>query len=82
MTLKSVAADQVIGAIDADTAVVTLTHVDYRSGRLPRHGGDECGGARGGRADGLGPVAQRRSDRTSTSTAAAATWRSAAATNT
>ncbi len=31
MTLKSVAADQVIGAIDADTAVVTLTHVDYRS---------------------------------------------------
>jgi len=31
LTLKSVAADQMIGAIDGDTAVATLTHVDYRS---------------------------------------------------
>ena len=31
LTLKAVPADDVIGAIDADTAVVTLTHTDYRS---------------------------------------------------
>jgi kynureninase len=33
-TLKTVAADDVAAAIDADTAVVMLTHVDYRSGRV------------------------------------------------
>ncbi|MEA3081407.1 MAG: kynureninase, partial [Sphingomonadales bacterium] len=31
LTLKAVEPDEVVGAIDADTAVVTLTHVDYRS---------------------------------------------------
>ena len=31
LTLQCVEADQIIGAIGADTAVVTLTHVDYRS---------------------------------------------------
>src|SRR5947209_12721421 len=31
LTLKSVDPDEVDGAIDEDTAVVTLTHVDYRS---------------------------------------------------
>ena len=31
LTLKAAPADDVIGAIDSDTAVVTLTHVDYRS---------------------------------------------------
>jgi kynureninase len=31
LTLKAVEPDEAIGAIDADTAVVTLTHVDYRS---------------------------------------------------
>ena len=32
LRLKAVLAEEVIGAIDEDTAVVTLTHVDYRSG--------------------------------------------------
>jgi kynureninase len=31
LTLRAVESDEVIGAIDADTAAVTLTHVDYRS---------------------------------------------------
>jgi kynureninase len=31
LTLKAVEPDEIIGCIDADTAVVTLTHVDYRS---------------------------------------------------
>ncbi|HEX6742448.1 MAG TPA: kynureninase [Sphingomicrobium sp.] len=31
LELKAVRSDEVIGAIDADTAAVTLTHVDYRS---------------------------------------------------
>jgi kynureninase len=31
LTLKAVEPEQIIGAIDSDTAVVTLTHVDYRS---------------------------------------------------
>ncbi|MFL6764275.1 MAG: kynureninase [Sphingomicrobium sp.] len=31
LTLKTAEPDEIIGAIDADTAVVTLTHVDYRS---------------------------------------------------
>jgi kynureninase len=31
LTLKTGEPDEIIGAIDADTAVVTLTHVDYRS---------------------------------------------------
>ena len=34
LTLKAVPAEEVIGAIDADTAVVTLTHVDYRSAAI------------------------------------------------
>jgi kynureninase len=34
LTLKSVPADEIIGSIDADTAVVTLTHVDYRSAAI------------------------------------------------
>ena len=37
LTLKAVAPDEVRGAIDEDTAVVTLTHVDYRSAAIPRH---------------------------------------------
>src|SRR5260221_2531192 len=32
LTLRAVEPDEVIGAIDADTAAVTLTHVDYRGG--------------------------------------------------
>ena len=32
LTLKAVPADEVLGAIDDGTAVVTLTHVDYRTG--------------------------------------------------
>jgi kynureninase len=31
LTLKAMPADEVLGAIDSDTAIVTLTHVDYRS---------------------------------------------------
>jgi len=31
LTLKTVQPDEIIGAIDDETAVVTLTHVDYRS---------------------------------------------------
>ena len=31
LTLKAVPAEELVGAIDGDTAVVTLTHVDYRS---------------------------------------------------
>ncbi|HKX90344.1 MAG TPA: kynureninase [Sphingopyxis sp.] len=34
LKLRAVPADEVIDAIDADTAVVTLTHVDYRSARV------------------------------------------------
>jgi kynureninase len=34
LELKSVAADEVVDAIDEDTAVVTLTHVDYRSAAI------------------------------------------------
>ena len=34
LTLKAVAPEQVLGAIDEDTAVVTLTHVDYRSAAI------------------------------------------------
>ena len=34
LELKAVPADEVRGAIDDDTAVVTLTHVDYRSGAI------------------------------------------------
>ena len=34
MKLKAVPADEVMGAIDEDTAVVTLTHVDYRSAAI------------------------------------------------
>ena len=38
---SAVDADEIVAAIDGDTAVVTLTHVDYRSGRAARHGGDQ-----------------------------------------
>jgi kynureninase len=34
LTLKAVPAEQVASAIDKDTAVVTLTHVDYRSASI------------------------------------------------
>jgi kynureninase len=34
MTLKAVPANEVVSAIDSDTAVVTLTHVDYRSAAI------------------------------------------------
>jgi kynureninase len=34
LTLNAVSANDVIDAIDSDTAVVTLTHVDYRSGAV------------------------------------------------
>jgi kynureninase len=34
LTLRAVEPDKLIGAIDADTAVVTLTHVDYRSAAI------------------------------------------------
>jgi len=34
LQLKAVPADEVIGAIDADTAAVTLVHVDYRSASI------------------------------------------------
>jgi kynureninase len=34
LTLKAVAPDEIINAIDADIAVVTLTHVDYRSAAI------------------------------------------------
>lgn len=34
LTLKAVAPDDLIDSIDADTAVVTLTHVDYRSAAI------------------------------------------------
>ncbi len=34
LTLRAVGADDIIGAISADTAVVTATHVDYRSARI------------------------------------------------
>jgi kynureninase len=34
LTLKAVPAEQVASAIDEDTAVVTLTHVDYRSASI------------------------------------------------
>jgi kynureninase len=34
LTLKAVTAEEVVSAIDSDTAVVTLTHVDYRSAAI------------------------------------------------
>jgi kynureninase len=34
LALKAVKPDEIVGAIDADTAVVTLTHVDYRSASI------------------------------------------------
>jgi kynureninase len=34
LTVKAVEPHEIIGAIDADTAVVTLTHVDYRSASI------------------------------------------------
>src|SRR4029078_13378696 len=34
LPLKAGAADEVLGAIDDDTAIVTLTHVDYRSASI------------------------------------------------
>jgi kynureninase len=34
LTLKTVEPEEIAGAIDADTAVVTVTHVDYRSAAL------------------------------------------------
>ena len=34
LKLKAVPAEEVMGAIDTDTAVVTLTHVDYRSAAI------------------------------------------------
>jgi kynureninase len=34
LTLKAVPPDEIAGAIDDDTAVVTLTHVDYRSAAI------------------------------------------------
>ena len=34
LTLKAVAPEEIINAIDADTALVTLTHVDYRSASI------------------------------------------------
>ena len=34
LTLKAVTADEIIGAVSDDTAVVTATHVDYRSARI------------------------------------------------
>ncbi len=34
LTLKAVPADEVLGAIDEDAAVITLTHVDYRSASI------------------------------------------------
>ena len=34
LKLKAVDAKEIFGAIDADTAVVTMTHVDYRSGAI------------------------------------------------
>jgi kynureninase len=34
LTLKAVPANEVVAAIDDDVAVVTLTHIDYRSGAL------------------------------------------------
>jgi kynureninase len=34
LKLKTVPADEVLGAIDGDTAVVSLTHVDYRSAAI------------------------------------------------
>ena len=34
LNLKTVPADEILAAIDADTAVVTLTHVDYRSAAI------------------------------------------------
>ena len=63
LTLKAVEPDEVIDAIDGDTAVVTLTHVDYRSRGLPRHARRQRGRARRRRFGRLGPVAQRRRGR-------------------
>ena len=37
LQLKAVAPDEIASAIDEDTAVVTLTHVDYRGAVLLRH---------------------------------------------
>jgi kynureninase len=34
LELKSVGPEEIVDAIDADTSVVTLTHVDYRSGAI------------------------------------------------
>ena len=34
LTLKTVAADEMLGAIDDDTAVIMLTHVDYRGAAI------------------------------------------------
>ena len=57
LELRRAPPEGIIGAIDDQTAVVTVTHVDYRSGaRFDMRAVNEA-------ARRLGPVAQRRSDR-------------------
>ena len=72
ITLKAVPPEDLTGAIDRDTAVVTLTHVDYRSRRRPRHGRDQRRRACGRRARRCGTcrTAPARSSSTSTPRAA------------
>ena len=57
------------GAIDEDTAVVTLTHVDYRSAAILRHARDQRRGARGRRARPCGTCRTAPARSSSTSTA-------------
>ena len=80
LTLKAVPPDDVAGAIDDDTAVVTLTHVDYRSAAVHDMAAiNAAAHAAGALSCGTCRTAPARSS--STSTAAAASSPSVAATN-
>ncbi len=81
LRLKAVRADRIFDSLDADTAVVTLTHVDYRSAAIHDMRAINASRACSGRFDGLGPVAQRWRDRARSLDRAAAIWLSGAATN-
>ena len=57
LSLKAVEPEEIIAAIDGDTAVVTLTHVDYRSAAFYDMRGNQRSRASGRRAGRMGPVA-------------------------
>ena len=58
--LRLVEPDQLDAALDQDTALLMLTHVDYRTGRMHDMARLTAAAHDGGRAGALGPRAQRR----------------------